>query len=226
MAGKTSQVSQEVTSDQVIQFLEAHPNFIDQRPELLAKLKFSHQVVGATSLIERQIQVLREEQAMARQRFEHLAGNAELNQRLLEKMEKFTIELLDCRSAQPMVSRAHLLIKDLFGLQGSQILIAEAIHPDLTKGVLRCNADHVSRLVELVARRPSYLGQCPDWLQELTQLSGAATGSIALVPLALEQGAGYLLLISREEARFQNDMGSDFLSYLAALIGRLMERLE
>ena len=227
MASKTSQISQEVTADQVTEFLETNPDFLDARPELLTKLKFSHHVAGATSLIERQIQVLREEQVAFKQRFDKLASNAELNQKLLEKIEKFTIELLDCRNAQPMVSRAHHLLKELFGLSGSQILIAEKIHPDLSKGVHRCNSDTLAKVVELVAGRAAFMGRPAEWLRQyLPDLAAGSTGSIAVVPLAMEQGSGYILLVSGDDMRFQNGMGSDFLTYIAALIGRLMERLE
>lgn len=227
MASKTSQISQEITAEQVIEFLEANPDFLDRNPDLLAKLRFSHQVEGATSLIERQIRVLREEQSTARQRFEQLAANAELNQKLLEKIEHFTIELLDCRNAQPMISRAHHLLKELFGLGGSLILTSEGIHPELSKGVHRCSEDDLKKIRELVSDRPAYMGRPPEWLSNFTSdLGSSVSGSVAAVPLALDQGSGYILLGSSDEMRFQNDMGSDFLTYIAALVGRLMERLE
>lgn len=227
MASKTSQVSQEISAEQVIEFLESHPDFLDRNPELLTRLSFAHPVEGATSLIERQVRVLREEQATSRQRFEQLAANAELNQKLLEKIEKFTIELLDCHNAQPMLSRAHHLLKELFGLGGSEILLPSEVHEKLGKGVYRCSEEEFNKTVELVSRRPAYMGRPPEWISQITSgKEGFASGSIAVVPLALEQGKGFILLGSSDELRFQGDMGTDFLTYIAALVGRLLERLE
>lgn len=227
MASKTSQVSQEITAEQVAEFLEANPDFLDRNPDLLNKLRFSHQVEGATSLIERQIRVLREEQSTTKQRFEQLAANAELNQKLLEKIEKFTIELLDCRNAQPMVSRAHHLLRELFGLGGSEVLLSENALTELSKGVYRCDEETLKKLVEMISGRPAYMGRPPEWLNQITaEIENFATGSVAVVPLTLERGVGYILLGSSDELRFQGDMGTDFLTYIAALIGRLLERLE
>jgi uncharacterized protein YigA (DUF484 family) len=227
MASKTSQVSQEITAEQVVEFLEANPDFLDRNPDLITKLRFSHPVQGATSLIERQVKVLREEQADSRQRFEQLAANAELNQKLLEKIERFTIELLDCHSVQPMLSRAHHLLKELFGLGGSEVLLPQTVHENLGKGIRRCSEEEYKKVIGLVAERPAFMGRPPEWLSEvIAEQDTFATGSIAVVPLAMEQGSGFIVLGSKDEMRFQGDMGTDFLTYIAALIGRLLERLE
>jgi len=227
MASKTSQVSQEITANQVVEFLEANPDFLDRNPDLITKLRFSHPVEGATSLIEHQVKVLREEQADSRQRFEQLAANAELNQKLLEKIERFTIELLDCHSVQPMLSRAHHLLKELFGLGGSEILLPQSVQENLGKGVHRCDEEEYKKVIELVSERPAFMGRPPEWLTEIIAGKDTfAAGSIAIISLALEQGSGFILLGSKDEMRFQGDMGTDFLAYIAALIGRLMERLE
>lgn len=227
MASKTSQVSQEITAEQVVGFLEANPDFLDSNPDLLTKLKFSHPVEGATSLIERQVKVLREQQADSRQRFEQLAANAELNQKLLEKIERFTIELLDCHSAQPMLSRAHHLLKELFGLGGSEILLPQNVQENLGKGVHRCDEEEYKKVIELVSKRPAFMGRPPEWLSGIIAKKDTfVSGSIAVVPLAMEQGSGFILLGSTDEMRFQGDMGTDFLTYIAALIGRLLERLD
>jgi uncharacterized protein YigA (DUF484 family) len=228
MASKTNQISDTLSETQVIEFLEAHPDFLERNPTLLTKLKFSHQVGdGAVSLIERQVQALREEQQQFAQRFEQLAANAQLNQQLLDKIEKFTIELLDCANAQPMLHRTHHLLDSLFGLQLSQILFEEKMRPELTKGIQRLKSDEMTQIVELVKDKPAYLGRSPEWISNIIG-SADASGlkSIALMPLAVEKGHAFILLGSQDEQRFRTDMGSNFLTYIGALIGRLLDRLE
>ena len=49
-----------MTEAAVVAFLEANPDFFQKQPELLNKLVLPHDVPGATSLVTRQLGVLRE----------------------------------------------------------------------------------------------------------------------------------------------------------------------
>ena len=61
---------------EVIAFLRTHPSFLDQHPELLSQLEIPHGSGDAVSLLERQVAVLREENARLKQQFEQLVGHA------------------------------------------------------------------------------------------------------------------------------------------------------
>ncbi len=228
MATKTRPLGEELDQEQVRAFLEAHPDFLDRHPELLASMHFSHQPGdGAVSLIERQVQVLREEQQRSKRQFAQLAANAELNQRLLEKIQKFTIELLDCTAAQPMLSRAHHLLGSLFDLQFSRLLLNSSAHPELGKGIQRLDTTQLADLEKMLSGKATYMGRNPEWLEQLIDgIDTGQLGSIALVRLTKETGPAFLLLGSQDSLRFQDDMGSHFLDYIGALIGRLLDRLE
>lgn len=228
MVSKTSQITEDVSEEQVRSFLEAHPDFLDQNPELLTRMNLSHQPGGgAVSLLEKQVQVLRDQQAKTQQQFEQLSTNAELNQKLLEKIENFTIDLLDCRSRQALVSRTHQLLEELFTLNYSLLLIESAAWSEIDQGVMRLNDEQLEALAELIGTRQAYMGEVPQAVSDaVPDLESTGLGSVALVPLALEKRSGYMLLGSDDELRFRKDMGADFLTYLASLLGRLLDRLE
>ena len=57
-----------MTEAAVVAFLEANPDFFQKQPELLNKLMLPHDVPGATSLVTRQLGVLRERNQALRAR--------------------------------------------------------------------------------------------------------------------------------------------------------------
>lgn len=50
----------ELTKQQVIDYLQQHPDFLIEQPKLLAQLELQQQVQGATSLVHIQQRQLRE----------------------------------------------------------------------------------------------------------------------------------------------------------------------
>ena len=65
-------------------FLTAHPNFLQDRPGLLAVLNLPHGGEGAVSLVERQVSVLRERNIASRQKLAELSDIGRENDRLLD----------------------------------------------------------------------------------------------------------------------------------------------
>jgi uncharacterized protein YigA (DUF484 family) len=54
--------------EDVEQFLRENPDFLQQRPALLAALNLPHGGEGAVSLVERQVAILRERNISSRQK--------------------------------------------------------------------------------------------------------------------------------------------------------------
>ena len=52
-----------VAAQDVADYLRAHPNFLVQHPQLLSELSIPHETGATVSLVERQVGVLREENA-------------------------------------------------------------------------------------------------------------------------------------------------------------------
>ena len=75
-------------------FLRAHPNFLQDRPGLLAVLNLPHGGEGAVSLVERQVSVLRERNIASRQKLAELSDIGRENDRLLDATRNTIIALL------------------------------------------------------------------------------------------------------------------------------------
>ncbi|MGB0317706.1 MAG: DUF484 family protein, partial [Pseudomonadales bacterium] len=83
-----------MTEAAVVAFLEANPDFFQKQPELLNKLMLPHDVPGATSLVTRQLGVLRERNQALRARLGDVLESAESNHALFEATLKATQALL------------------------------------------------------------------------------------------------------------------------------------
>ena len=71
---------------QVHDYLAIHAEFFNEYPELLADMQLSHASGKAVSLIERQVQVLREQNRDLKQRLLELVDVARDNDRLNDKV--------------------------------------------------------------------------------------------------------------------------------------------
>ena len=75
-------------------FLRSNPNFLQDRPGLLAVLNLPHGGEGAVSLVERQVSVLRERNIASRQKINALSDIGRENDRLLEATRRTVLALL------------------------------------------------------------------------------------------------------------------------------------
>jgi len=86
----------EPDAEQVSAFLKQHPRFLGEHPELLTEIQLSHSSGSAISLIERQVQVLRDQNQDLKTKllelvdaFAKMDGSAEWMNKSMELMGRF-----------------------------------------------------------------------------------------------------------------------------------------
>ena len=87
----------------VAAYLEAHPDFFNQRDELLLALRIPHQRGDTISLVERQLELLRGRNIEMRHRLSQLMDVARDNDRLFEKTRRLNLALMDATSLEELV---------------------------------------------------------------------------------------------------------------------------
>src|SRR5246500_2507348 len=81
--------------ESIAAYLQRNPEFFERHLALLARLKLPHARGGSTiSLIERQIEVLREKQAALEGKLAELVSVARANDAISERLHRFTRRLL------------------------------------------------------------------------------------------------------------------------------------
>ncbi len=213
-----------LTPQEVKSYLLDNPDFLLDHQDLFTKLNFPHETSGATSLIERQVQVLRESQKANQSQVSELTQTAAANHDLLKKMQTLTLELITAQDGNLLVTALDNLIRQEFGLDAMQLLLPQELEDTnlplsqfLPAESLQQMRSDIFNLDIYVGRIPAKLSEyfSPESLQNIT--------SIALLKLDIGS-ASYLLLGSSEETRFQSDMATDFIQFIASVLSILLNR--
>ncbi len=199
-----------VSSDDVVRFLEQHPVFFDQYPQLLERLHVPHGGNGAVSLVERQVKALRERQAVSRERLAELVRVARSNDLLAERIHKLTLRLLHARTIEEVRAQIEESMREDFGvtpykilLSGSELGVVESLLP---AGRPRCG--HFAE-----SQRAALFGD-----------DGVAVASMALVPIGAGASRGALVLGSTDPHRFNPGVSTDFLARIGEMISAALAR--
>tara|TARA_B110000483_G_scaffold88856_1_gene109673 strand:+ start:50895 stop:51611 length:717 start_codon:yes stop_codon:yes gene_type:complete len=212
-----------LSSQEVIDYLLENPDFFLENQGLFTKINFPHESSGAISLIERQVQVLRQDQKASKETVAELAANAAANHDLLKKMQLLTLDLMKALDASELLTILDSQMRGQFGLDQIQILMpAEGSELDLpftqyldSSALAKMNADIINLNV--------YVGRIPTTLTEyFSKESLKECGSIALIKIEVSKSCSYLLLGSSDESRFQSDMATDFIEFVGGALSRLL----
>ena len=205
--------------DIVTKYLRQNPDFLEKQPALLKHLELSHASGPAISLIERQVQYLRQENEALEQQHNQLIQIASENEKLMSRLHQLTLELMsigDLPSFFDLLSesllnefKADILNITLFELKieaGPKTPLFHTHHddPDLQQFQESLDKGH-SVCGRLNRNKRDFLfGARAQWVQ-----------SMVLVPMGKD---GMLAIGSSDPARFYPGMGTIFLDLLADVV--------
>lgn len=201
------------------EYLLDHPEFLIQFPEVLAELELPHETGEAISLIERQVEQLREQNQKLSRQLNQLVKVATENEALMGRLHELTLELMDIEPLGEFFDRLSEVLLDEFSADIINISLIDRelqagektplfnfqredpelqqFQPHLDKGETVCGRLNRNKLDFLFRKRA-------QWVQ-----------SSALVPLA---DTGLLAIGSSDPARFYPGMGTLFLDLLARVV--------
>jgi uncharacterized protein YigA (DUF484 family) len=212
----------ETQEESIARYLQHNPDFFERHQPLLARLKLPHARTGSTiSLVERQVEVLREKQTGVEQKLAEFVRVARANDALADKVHKFTRRLVRARSRAEVIAQIEASLREDFDAFHSTLLLVGS--PTEENGnFLRTCAPEEARLKSfdtLFATGKPRCGQVRDSQRDL--LFGREAndiGSVALVPLGDHGSLGLLALGSTDRDRFHPGMSTEFLARMAELI--------
>ena len=217
-------VAMETEEESIATYLQHHPDFFERHHALLARLRLPHARGGSTiSLVERQIEVLREKHAAVEGKLAEFVRVARANDALADKLHGFTRKLLRAagsRDAVIAVMESSLRVDfDAFHC----VLVLVGTNPDLTPQrfvrTVRTDDPNLKSFETLFSNGKPRCGQARDSQREF--LFGADAndiGSVALVPLGDQGCIGLLALGSTDRDRFHPGMSTEFLARMADLL--------
>jgi uncharacterized protein YigA (DUF484 family) len=209
--------------ESIADYLQRNPEFFERHQAVLARLKLPHARGGSTiSLVERQIEVLREKQTALENKLAELVRVARANDVIAERLHRFTRRLL--RAVPRAEAIAHIeagLREDFDAFHAALVLVGEQPDPALPSfaRIVPTDDAHLKSFESLRASGKPRCGQARDSQREfLFGPEGLEMGSVALVPLGEKGSLGLLALGSADRDRFHPGMSTEFLARLADLI--------
>jgi uncharacterized protein YigA (DUF484 family) len=213
-----------LTDADVVSYLRLDPDFFQRHVNLLSELNLPHESGAAVSLIERQIAILRERNMNMRRRMNELLETAKSNETLFEKTRTLTLELLHVEGWHGL---NEVLATYVLADFRADFVCCHLSQAHLQLDHLRGHGGDLPHANYLRDDRPACTTLRPDELTRLFPIEEhAADGSAVIAPLPLETGTGCLAIGSRDPSYFSSEMDTLFVSYIAEVLARVIQRLE
>ncbi|HLZ97680.1 MAG TPA: DUF484 family protein [Steroidobacteraceae bacterium] len=211
----------------VAEYLQTHPDFFERNGPLLAKLRLPHlRDAGATvSLVERQVEVLRERNQSLERRLKELVDVARANDALADRIHRLSQRLIKAHDLLEAINAVETSLREDFEAMHSVLVVfleeARPLAPAAGR-FLRVDdpagAD-VRMFESLLQSGKPRCGQVRDSQRDyLFGKDSIEIGSVALTPLGPKGALGILAIGASDSDRFHPAMSTEFLSRIGELV--------
>jgi len=211
----------------VAEYLQTYPDFFERNGALLAKLRLPHlRDVGATvSLVERQVEVLRERNQSLERKLKELVDVARTNDLLADRIQRLSQRLIQARSLLETINAVEASLREDFDAGNSLLLLF--LEQSRTLGAepgrfLRVGSladPEIKTFESLLQSGKPRCGQIRDAQRDfLFGKDSVEIGSVALTPLGPKGAVGILAIGASDAQRFHPGMSTEFLARIGELV--------
>ena len=229
---KKGNVEDKLNDKDVEDFLRQNPDFFINHPQLVSELKVPHLNTGsAVSLIEHQVELLRQQNTKTQKRLDELVQIARENDRLSKNIHLLTLELMGSRNLIDVFSILNESLRKDFSADA--ICIRILAQPKSTKLLDRkefaSNAADAAELTKHFGRQikegKAICGRAKTEQKKiLFDEQGDKVASLAFIPLKFDKSVGLLAIGSFDEKRFHSGMGTLFLHQMGKVVSKTIAR--
>ena len=210
----------------VAEYLQTFPDFFERNSPLLTKLRLPHlRDVGATvSLVERQVEVLRERNQSLERKLKELVDVARANDALADRIHRLSQRLIRTHTLLETVNAVETSLREDFDAMHSVLVLFLEQARDLEgAGRFLRNGDPASPDIKsfesLLQSGKPRCGQVRDAQRDyLFGKDSVEIGSVALTPLGPKGELGILAIGASDAERFHPGMSTEFLSRIGELV--------
>ena len=215
------------SEEEVREYLQQNPNFLEDNKDILETINISHKSGKAISLVERQVEVMRDRNKEMNQRVEQMVTSAEDNAVLFEKTNRLVLSLLKAKDLEGLVKALYSSLGEDFATQTfSLTLIDNGKLPPKTGANLVTQEDANKEISALLSTTCAVSGVIRD--EETVFLFGPCDPPVAsVVTLPLTSGEkilGVLALGNENPKHYSRDTGTLFVSYIGELLNELLPK--
>jgi len=226
---KKGNVEDKLNDKEVEEFLRQNPEFFISHPDLVAELKVPHPNTGsAVSLIEHQVELLRQQNTKLQKQLDELLQIARENDRLSKNLHQLTVDLMASRNLIDIFARLDVGLRKDFLVDA--VCIRILAQPKSSK--LADRKEFASNVAELTRHFGRQLKEgkaiCGKAKTEQKKIlfedQGDKVASLAFIPLSFDKSAGLLAIGSFDEKRFHSGIGTLFLNQLGQIVSATIAR--
>ena len=214
----------------VAAYLRKHPDFLEKNPDILEELQLNHSSGVASSLIERQVEQLREKNQELDRQLNRLIQVASENEDLMSRLHHLTLQLLAIDSRTEFFTQLGNSLLNDFNADILQIcLFDKSIASEAGEDVSHIQEDDpaVEQFRSHLAKDQTVCGRLNESkLEFLFGTKARWVQSTALVPLGEKGEHGMMAIGSSNPSRFYPGMGTLFLDLLADVISSSLVKCE
>jgi uncharacterized protein YigA (DUF484 family) len=222
-----------INDSSVTQYLETYPDFFERNAALLAKLRLPHlrESSATVSLVERQVEVLRDRNQGLERKLAELVDVARANDALANRIHCLSLRLIRGRTLLETINAVETSLREDFDARNSVLLLfmEQARYLEPTAGRFLKTADPGDDLVKsfesLLQSGKPRCGQIRDAQRDfLFGKDSVEIGSVALAPLGAKGALGLLAIGASDADRFHPAMSTEFLTRIGELLANALTR--
>ncbi len=222
-----------MTDAKVADYLQSSPDFFERNAALLAKLRLPHvrDKAATVSLVERQVEVLRDRNGALERRLKELVDVARANDGLADRIHRLSQRLIRARDQGQTIDAIETSMREDFDAMHAVLVLFIGDSQSRSADARRflrfedAGAADVKMFDTLLQSGKPRCGQIRD--SQRDYLFGRDTveiGSVALTPLGPKGSLGILAIGASDAERFHPAMSTEFLTRIGDLIAHALTR--
>jgi uncharacterized protein YigA (DUF484 family) len=196
-------------------FLLDNLDFFESRESLVGEMKFKHSSSSASSLLERQINKLRDEQSNLMDLLSSFVNTAQLNEDLFKKSKELTLSILGASSRNQIKDIVQKSFTENFGVNNCKLDFYS-----------NSDIDEIEDKTGMSFHKGSV--HCGSFSKEKMEFlfKDKNVESVALAVLIDSKEIGILMLGSYERTRYLGDEDTTFIEYIRDILEKKLESID
>ena len=217
-------MSKKLIDKDVAAYLLANPDFFVDRDRLLLKIQVPHKSKGTISLVEKQLDVIRDRQKKTRRQLKEFVENAERNKEIFDKSRKLILSMMAAKQSSEFFAALEKGLKRDFGCKANSLMVFGK-PKQINHFTSRIPAESARKYVgALMQSKVPTLGTLRPREQDfLFQDQSEKVKSAAVLTIRdKNKHLGMLAIGSSDMEYFTADMDTLFINFIAETLGKLL----
>ena len=217
-------MSKELIDKDVAAYLLANPDFFVDRDRLLLKIQVPHKNKGTISLVEKQLDVIRDRQKKTRRQLSEFVENAERNKEIFDKSRKLILSLMAAKESTKFFAALEKGLKRDFGCKANSLVVFGK-PKQINHFTSRITAESARKYVGgLMQSKVPTLGPLRPREQDFLfgDQSEKVKSAAVLTIRNKNKHLGMLAIGSNNIEYFTPDMDALFINFIAETLGKLL----